>query len=176
MIIGDNCHIYAGCVITHTHMGNSVIIHSNTVVGSAGFGFVPNKNGHIDFAQTGMVVIGNDVRIGNGCVVNRGAEGETIINDGCRLDSHILIAHNVKIGKSCILAGESAIVGCVVVGDYVMLAGKASIGTNDVSIGDGAILSGCSVVIKNVPAGQQYSGFPARPHKEWLKSLVKEKG
>lgn len=187
-IIGDNCIIGAGCLVgpgtvlgkdcliypavslmSDTRIGNSVIIHSGSVLGSDGFGFVPDMSGqHKKIPQNGNVVIGNGVEIGSNCSIDRAVTGSTEIGDFTKLDNLIQVAHNVVIGKGCFIAAQTGIAGSTVIGNGVVFGGQVGVGGH-LKIGDGAVIAAKSGVTKNITAGITVSGNPARPHMENLR-------
>jgi UDP-3-O-[3-hydroxymyristoyl] glucosamine N-acyltransferase len=179
--IGKNTVIWSGAVVRERcHMGNGCIIHSNATIGADGFGFRPDpEKGLVKIPQIGNVVLGNNVEIGANSCVDRGKFSSTILGDGCKIDNLIQIGHNSKLGRFCIMAGQSGLAGSVTLGNGVMIGGSASI-TDHVTIGDGSIIGGGSGVTKDVPAGVTLLGYPAIEARDalrqWaiLKRLVNE--
>ena len=179
--IGKNTVIWSGAVVRERcHMGNDCIIHPNATIGADGFGFRPDpQRGLVKIPQIGNVVLGSNVEIGANTCVDRGKFSSTILGDGCKIDNLIQIGHNSKLGRFCIMAGQSGLAGSVTLGNGVMIGGSASI-TDHVTIGDGAIIGGGSGVTKDVPAGKTLLGYPAIEArdtlKQWaiLKRLVNE--
>jgi UDP-3-O-[3-hydroxymyristoyl] glucosamine N-acyltransferase len=161
-------------------MGNGCIIHPNATIGADGFGFRPDpERGLVKIPQIGNVVLGNNVEIGANTCVDRGKFSSTVLGDGCKIDNLIQIGHNSKLGRFCIMAGQSGLAGSVTLGNGVLIGGSASI-TDHVTIGDGSIIGGGSGVTKDVPAGVTLLGYPAIDARDtlrqWaiLKRLVKE--
>jgi len=106
--VGKNCKIFSNIHIYHgTNIGDNAIIHSGTVIGSDGFGFVTDQDINHKIPQNGYVIIGNDVEIGANCAIDRGTIGDTIIEDQCKLDNHVHLAHNVRLGKMFINRGSN---------------------------------------------------------------------
>jgi UDP-3-O-[3-hydroxymyristoyl] glucosamine N-acyltransferase len=179
--IGKNTIIWSGAVVRERcHMGNDCIIHPNATIGADGFGFRPDpQRGLVKIPQIGNVVLGNNVEIGANSCVDRGKFSSTILGDGCKIDNLIQIGHNSKLGRFCIMAGQSGLAGSVTLGNGVLIGGSASI-TDHVTIGDGAIIGGGSGVTKDVPAGVTLLGYPAIEARDalrqWaiLKRLVNE--
>lgn len=179
--IGKNSIIWSGAVIRERcHMGSNCIIHPNATIGADGFGFRPcPERGLVKIPQIGNVILGNGVEIGANTCVDRGKFSSTILGDGCKIDNLIQIGHNSKLGKFCIMAGQSGLAGSVTLGNGVLIGGSASI-TDHVTIGDGAIIGGGSGVTKDVPAKSTLLGYPAIDARDtlrqWaiLKRLVKE--
>lgn len=170
VLLGNDCLIYANVtLLAGTVVGNNVIIHSGTVVGSDGFGFVPDARGeHKKIPQNGNVVIGNHVEIGANCTIDRAVTGSTKIGDHTKLDNLIQVAHNVCIGRGCFIAAQTGIAGSTMVGDGVVFGGQAGVGGHLI-INDGAVIAAKSGVTKDVRAGVTVSGNPARPHMQTLR-------
>lgn len=180
--IGKNTTIWSGTVIRErTEIGDHCILHPNASIGADGFGFRPDpEKGLVKIPQIGNVIIGNHVEIGANTCVDRGKFSSTIIGDGCKIDNLVQIAHNCKLGKFCIMAGNSGLAGSVTLGNGVIIGGGASI-KDHVTIGDGAIVGAGSGVISNVSANKTVLGYPAVEArdalKQWavLKNLIRDK-
>ncbi len=150
--------VYAGCTI-----GERFVAHANAVIGADGFGYRCTDLGQQKFPHVGTVVIGNDVEIGANTTVDRGKTGATVIGDGTKIDNLVQVAHNVRIGRNCIVAALTGIAGSTHIGDNVTLAAQTGI-KDHVSIGDGSVIAARSGVIGDLPAGSFVSGYPAREH------------
>lgn len=179
--IGNDTIIWSGTVIRERcHIGNNGIIHPNATIGADGFGFRPDpEKGLVKIPQIGNVIIGNNVEIGANSCVDRGKFSSTILGDGCKIDNLVQIGHNSKLGKFCIMAGNSGLAGSVTLGNGVIIGGSASIKDHTI-IGDGAIVGAGSGVTGDIPAGKVMLGYPAVEArdalKQWaiLKRLVNE--
>jgi len=179
--IGQNTVIWSGTVIRERcHIGAYCILHPNCTIGADGFGFRPCPvKGLVKIPQIGNVIIGNGVEIGANSCVDRGKFSSTVLGDGCKIDNLVQIGHNSKLGKCCIMAGNSGLAGSVTLGNGVMIGGSASI-KDHLTIGDGAIVGAGSGVAANVEAGKVVLGYPAvdarEALKQWaiLKRLVKD--
>lgn len=168
--IGDETIIYPAVTIREgVKIGRRVIVHSGTVIGSDGFGYVQEGERHYKIPQVGGVIIGDDVEIGANVTIDRATTGNTIIGPGTKIDNLVQIAHNVKIGKNCIIVAQVAIGGSVEIGDGVVLAGQVGV-RDHVKIGDRVMVGAQSGVGSDIPEGQAFSGTPAIPHKEWLRA------
>jgi UDP-3-O-[3-hydroxymyristoyl] glucosamine N-acyltransferase len=121
--------------------------------------------------QVGRVIIQDGVEIGANATIDRGAIRDTVIGEGTKIDNLVQIAHNVEIGRHCVLASQTGISGSVTVGDFVMMGGKVGIADN-VTIGSGAMLAAGSGVMSHVPPGAKWGGSPAGPAREWLKGAA----
>lgn len=179
--IGNNTVIWSGTVIRERcHIGHHCIIHPNATIGADGFGFRPcPERGLVKIPQIGNVIIGNGVEIGANSCVDRGKFSSTVIGDGCKIDNLVQIGHNSKLGRFCIMAGNSGLAGSVTLGNGVIIGGSASI-KDHTTIGDGAIVGAGSGVTGDIPAGKTMLGYPAVEArdalKQWaiLKRLVNE--
>jgi UDP-3-O-[3-hydroxymyristoyl] glucosamine N-acyltransferase len=173
VVMGEDCLIHPGVIILdRCTIGNRVVIHSGTVVGSDGFGFAQDEQGrHIKIPQTGVVQIDDDVEIGANCTIDRAAFGRTWIQRGTKIDNLVQIAHNVVIGEHSILIAQVGISGSTRVGKHVVLAGQVGV-VGHIEIGDGARVGAQSGVGRSVKAGEDMSGSPVMPHKEWLRMTV----
>lgn len=170
--IGNNTKLYPHVSIRENSViGNNVIIHSGTVVGSDGFGFVKVGGVHQKIPQTGSVIIEDDVEIGSNVSIDRARFGKTVIGKGTKIDNLVQIAHNVKIGPHSIIVSQTGISGSVSLGKEVTLAGQVGI-VGHVEIGDNVIVAAQSGVSKSIPANAVVLGSPAKPISEEKKILA----
>lgn len=185
-VMGKNCYIGPNCYIGKCSLGNNVkiignvyifdgveigddvIIQPGVVIGSAGFGYAKNKSGNIElFPHIGGVKIGNGVEIGANTCIDRGALGDTILEDNVKVDNLVHIAHNVVIGKNSFVIANAMIGGSVQVGENSWISPSVSI-LQQLVIGANALIGVGSVVTKNIPEGKTWSGIPARPLEEFI--------
>jgi UDP-3-O-[3-hydroxymyristoyl] glucosamine N-acyltransferase len=162
-VIFPNVTIYDG-----VRIGARVTIHAGTVIGSAGFGYATAEGRHTYLPHVGTVVVEDDVDIGANCTIDRATTGATVIGTGTKIDNLVHIAHNVTIGRNCLLAGQVGISGSVTLGNGVALAGKVGV-ADHMRIGDGAIVGGGAAIVTDIPAGRVVYGHPARPKNEQLR-------
>ena len=169
-VLGEGCELFPGVVLyRRTQLGQNVRIHANSVLGSDGYGYVLVDGRHQKVPQMGWVEVGDEVEIGACVTVDRGVLGPTRIGAGTKVDNQCQIAHNVQIGEHCLIVSMTGISGSSKIGDYVTLAGKVGV-VGHIEIGARSIVGGGSVVAKSLPEGSFVTGYPARPHKEWVES------
>lgn len=169
--LGDKCRIGANATVSHTIMGKNSRVYPGARVGQDGFGFAIDPAGHVKVPQLGRVIIGDNVEIGANTTIDRGAGPDTIIGDGAWIDNLVQIAHNVKVGKGCIIISHAGIAGSAVIEDYAVIAGQVGV-AGHVTVGSGAQIAAQSGVINDVPAGAKMMGSPAFPMKEHLRHLA----
>jgi UDP-3-O-[3-hydroxymyristoyl] glucosamine N-acyltransferase len=165
-------------VYADSSIGERVILHSGVRIGSDGFGYVFRDGRHEKIPHVGRCIIGDDVEIGANTTIDRGSIDDTLIGSGTKIDNLVQVGHNVRIGRLCMIMAQVGIAGSARIGDGVVIAGQAGLGGH-ISIGDRARIGGQSGVFGDVPAGQEWSGYPARPHRESLRAsaaLVKLAG
>jgi UDP-3-O-[3-hydroxymyristoyl] glucosamine N-acyltransferase len=157
-----------GCTI-----GSACIIWPNTVIGADGFGYLPapDGRGYLKIPHIGGVTIGDGVEIGAGTCIDRGKFGQTTVGDGTKIDNLVQIGHNCHIGRACILCGMCGLAGSVTLGDGAVIAGAVGI-TDNITIGARSTITAKSAVMCNVPPGQVWFGYPARPHLEHKRALA----
>ena len=156
--------LYAG-----TELGSRVVLHSGVRAGSDGFGYVFAKGAHTKIPHVGRCIIGDDVEIGANTTIDRGSIDDTVIGAGTKIDNLVQIGHNVRIGRLCMIMAQVGIAGSARIEDGCVIAGQAGLGGH-ITIGKGAKIAGQSGVFGDVPAGESWSGYPARPHRESLRA------
>lgn len=169
--IGRDCRIGARAVIGFSLIGDRVTIAAGAVIGEQGFGAAPSPAGMIDIPQLGRVVIQDGVTVGAGTCIDRGAFDDTVIGENTKIDNLVQIAHNVQLGRNCVLAAHTGISGSVKVGDGAMFGGRAGV-ADHVVIGERARIAAASGVMKDVPAGETWGGSPARPLRRWMRETA----
>ncbi|QMU64309.1 MAG: UDP-3-O-(3-hydroxymyristoyl)glucosamine N-acyltransferase [Flavobacteriaceae bacterium] len=171
--IGDNCTIFSGVKIySETQIGNHCTIHANCVIGSDGFGFIPNEKGEYKAVpQTGNVIIEDHVDIGSGSTIDRATLGATIIREGVKLDNQIQIAHNVEIGKNTIIAAQTGVAGSTKIGSNCMIGGQVGI-VGHLTLGNNIRIQAQSGITKNLKDNEIVQGTPAFGYSDFNKSYV----
>ena len=169
-VIGKDTVIYPNVTVREgAQIGNAVIIHSGAVIGSDSFGFVTQAGKHNKVPQVGNVIIEDNVEIGANVAIDRATTGSTIIKSGTKVDNLVHIAHNVVIGENGLVVAQTGIAGSTIVGSNVTFAGQCGC-VGHIKIGDNTVFAARSAPINDVPANSFYAGFPAKPHKEWLRT------
>lgn len=177
--IGDNCKIGDGCVIypgvkiyLESVIGKNCTFHSGVVIGSDGFGFVPNEeNNYRKMPQVGNVIIEDHVEIGSNTTIDRATMGSTIIRKGVKLDNQIQIGHNVEIGENTVIAAQAGVAGSTKIGRNCMIGGQVGI-IGHITIGNGVKIAAQSGVGNDIPDGATIQGSPALSHMDYKKSYV----
>lgn len=169
--IGRNCRIGAHATVYCALVGDRVHIASGAHIGEAGFGVSGDDQGLMDVPQLGRVILQDNVSIGSGTCIDRGAYDDTVIGEATKIDNMVQIAHNVQIGRQCIIAAHAGISGSARIGDGAMFGGRAGL-IDHISVGAGARVAAGAVVYKDVPAGEMWSGFPAKPSRQFLREAA----
>ena len=166
--IGKNCLIGSNVTIKNSIIGNDVVIQDGCKIGVKGFGFIPLKDKNFRFPHIGRVILKDNVELGANCTIDRGSIGDTIIEENTFLDNQVHMAHNVKIGKNCMIAGQVGFAGSSTIGDNVSIGGQAGV-SGHLKIGSNVRIGGGSGVVKDIPDNTTVMGYPAVPLKEFLK-------
>ena len=170
--IGSHCRLYAHAIVEPgARLGNRVVLHPGARVGTAGFGYTRSDSGHAAIPHIGGCVIEDDVEIGANTTIDRGALDDTVVGAGTKIDNLVQVAHNVRIGRNCLIMAQVGIAGSTVVQDDAILAGQAGL-ADHLTVGAGARVAAQSGVIGDIPAGATVSGYPARNHREVLRNAA----
>ena len=171
--IGVDCRIFPRVTLhAGTRLGARCVVQSGSVLGSDGFGYATDERGrHHKVPQRGGLSIGDDVEIGANVTIDRGSAADTVIGAGTKIDNLVHIAHNVTIGQNAFIVAQVGVAGSTSIGDHAVIGGQAGI-TGHAKVGDRARLGGQSGVIGDVPADAEYSGYPARSHREQMRAYA----
>ncbi len=170
VVLGDDVHLYPGVTVyANARLGRRVIAHSGVRIGSDGFGYVFREGRHEKIPHVGGCIIEDDVEIGANSTIDRGSIDDTIVGAGTKIDNLVQIAHNVRVGRLCLLMSQVGVAGSVRIEDGCIIAGQVGISGHH-TIGKGATLAAQAGVFGDIPAGETWSGYPARPHKEALRA------
>jgi len=179
-VVGDNAKVgprsvlqpgavvQDGCII-----GAGVVLHPGVVIGCDGFGYrpAPDKKGLVKIPHIGNVVVEDGVEIGANTTIDRGKFGSTVVGAGTKIDNLVQIGHNCRIGRSCIICGAVGLAGSVTLGDGVTLAGGVGVADNRV-LGAGVTVGAGSGVMDDIPAGETWVGYPARPARTTMRLVA----
>jgi UDP-3-O-[3-hydroxymyristoyl] glucosamine N-acyltransferase len=168
--LGDDTQLYAGVTIyARARLGRRVIAQSGARIGSDGFGYVFRDGRHEKIPHVGGCILEDDVEVGANSTIDRGSIDDTIIGAGTKLDNLVHVGHNVRIGRLCLLMAQVGVAGSVRIEDGAILAGQVGVSGHH-TIGRGATLAAQAGVFGDIPAGETWSGYPARPHREALRA------
>ena len=169
--IGRRCSIGPQVTVLNALIGNGVILHPGVRIGQDGFGFAMGPDGHRKVPQIGRVVVQDDVEVGANATIDRGSNRDTIVGEGTKIDNLVMIAHNVVIGRHCIIVSQGGISGSTTIGDFVSTGGQAGL-TGHLTIGAGAQIGAQAGVMADVGPGLRVVGSPAQPVREFFKQTA----
>ena len=170
--LGEDACLFPNVVIySKTIIGNRVVIHAGTVIGSDGYGYVFDEGRHRKVLQVGNVVIHDDVEIGANAAIDRAALGSTVIGAGTKIDNLVHVAHNVVMGRHCLIMGQVGFAGSTHLGDYVVVASQSGI-SGHLKLGNQAVIGAKSGVMRDIPDGGKVLGIPALPDKQTKRQMI----
>ncbi len=180
-VIGRSCVVGAGSLLypqvsvyEGTILGSRVTLHSGVVLGADGFGFAQSTEGYVKVPQIGRVVVEDDVEIGANSTVDRAMLRDTYIGTGTKIDNLVMVAHNVRVGRDCLLISQAGVAGSATLGDGVVVAGQSGI-SGHVDLGDGVQVASKSAVYKSAAKGARLTGIPAMDSMAWKRQQVRLK-
>jgi len=179
VVIAEDCDIGQDCVLhpnvvvyAHSSIGARSIVHGGAVIGADGFGMAEHEGRWIKVPQLGHTVIGVDVEIGANTTIDRGAIGDTVIEDDVKLDNQIQIGHNCRIGAHTAIAGCAGIAGSTIIGRNCKIGGAAMI-AGHLDIADGTVIAAATALADSTKTAGIYTGaFPALPQREWMRLMA----
>jgi UDP-3-O-[3-hydroxymyristoyl] glucosamine N-acyltransferase len=170
VVVGDASELRPHVTLySGTELGRRVVVHAGARLGSDGFGYVFGDGVHRKVPHVGRCIVGDDVEIGANTTIDRGSVDDTVIGAGTKIDNLVHLGHNVRVGRLCLLMAQVGVAGSAVIEDGAILAGQVGVGGH-LTVGRGARVGGQGGVTADVPAGGTYSGYPARPHREALRT------
>ncbi len=171
-VFGPGCRLHAHSSASHTIAGAGVVLHPGARVGQEGFGFAPTPEGrYVTMPQLGLVRLGDGVEVGANACIDRGSQQDTVIGPGTRIDNLAQIAHNVAMGRGCVIVAQVGIAGSARLGDYVTLAGQVGV-AGHLSIGSKARIGAQAGVMNDIPEAQDWVGSPAWPARDTLRAMA----
>lgn len=171
VVIGADCRIDALVSISHAILGDRIHLLPGARIGQEGFGFAQTATGFLPVPQLGRVLIEDDVEVGANTTIDRGSTQDTVIGAGSRLDNLVQIAHNVRLGRCCVIVAQAGIAGSAVLEDFVVVAGQVGV-KGHMTIGKGARIGAQAGVIADVPAGADVVGSPAEPVRDFFRGVA----
>jgi UDP-3-O-[3-hydroxymyristoyl] glucosamine N-acyltransferase len=170
--LGDDVCLFPNVVIyPKCQVGHRVAIHASSVIGSDGYGYVFDTSFHRKMLQIGNVIIGDDVEIGANAAIDRGALGSTVIGQGTKIDNLVHVAHNVTIGRHCLVMGQVGFAGSTRLGDYCVIASQSGI-AGHLTLGNQATVGAKSGVMRDIPDKGTVLGIPALPDKQTKRQMI----
>jgi len=169
--VGRDCYIGPGVSVQYALIGNRVSLHAGVRIGQDGFGYIGGRAGVEKVPQLGCVIIQDNVEIGASTTVDRGALRNTVIGEGTKIDNLVQIAHNVQIGRFCLIAAHCGISGSCVIGEMTQLGGRVGL-ADHLKIGSRVQIAAASGVMNDIPDGEKWGGIPARPFKQWFREVA----
>jgi UDP-3-O-[3-hydroxymyristoyl] glucosamine N-acyltransferase len=170
--LGEDTRLFPNVVVyPRTQIGCRVVIHAGTVIGSDGYGYVLDEGRHRKVLQLGNVVIHDNVEIGANTAIDRGMLGSTVIGEGSKLDNLVHVAHNVVIGRHCIITGQVGFAGSTRLGDYVVIAAQSGI-ADHLNIGNQVTIGAKSGVMNDIADGGKVLGYPAVPDRQAKRQMI----
>ncbi|MFL5325003.1 MAG: UDP-3-O-(3-hydroxymyristoyl)glucosamine N-acyltransferase [Microvirga sp.] len=166
--VGRDCAIASQVTVAHAVLGDRVILHPGVRIGQDGFGYVMGPQGHLKVPQLGRVIVGDDVEVGANSTIDRGSGRDTLIGEGTKIDNLVQIAHNVTIGRHCVIVAQVGIAGSTTLEDFVAVGGQTAVAPH-LRLGQGVQIAADAGVMTDVPPGGKWGGSPARPMRHFFR-------
>jgi len=171
VVVGADCRIGPLASLSHAVLGDRVNLLPGVRIGQEGFGFAQTERGFITVPQLGRVVLEDDVEVGANSTIDRGSTQDTVIGAGSRLDNLVMIGHNVRLGRCCVVVAQAGISGSTLLDDFVVVAAQAGL-TGHLKLGKGARVGAQAGVMADVPAGADVVGSPAEPVRDFFRGVA----
>ena len=169
--VGRDCLISPGVTVGFALLGDRVKLLAGARIGEPGFGAAGSKTGPVDIPQLGRVILQDGVTVGANSCIDRGAYDDTVIGENTKIDNLVMIGHNCVIGRNNLMAAHTGISGSVTSGDNCIFGGRAGVGDH-ITIGEGARVAAGGGVLADIPPGEIWSGYPAKPLRQFLRETV----
>lgn len=171
-VLGEGCYLHPQTYVgRRCRLGNRVVLYPGAVVGADGFGYAPYQGRYHKIPQLGIVDLGDDVEVGANACIDRATMGCTRVGRGTKIDNLVMVAHNAAIGEDGVIAAQAGISGSTRIGDRLRMGGQVGV-IGHLRIGNDVTASAKSGIIGDLTDGEMVSGFPARPHREWLRGIA----
>lgn len=171
VVLGPECRIGAHASLSHAVLGSRVYVYPGARIGQEGFSFAATETGFLSVPHLGRVVLEDDVEVGANSTIDRGSTGDTVIGAGSRLDNLVQIAHNVRLGRCCVIVAQVGIAGSTVLEDFVQVGGQAAM-AGHLRVGERAKIGAQAGVMANVPPGAELVGSPAQPRQQFFRQVA----
>jgi len=171
VVLGRDCRIGPHVSLSHALLGARVYVYPGARIGQEGFGFASTKDGFLSVPQLGCVVLEDDVEVGANTTIDRGSSRDTVIGAGSRLDNLVQIAHNVVVGRCCVVVAQVGISGSTVLEDFVRVGGQAGV-AGDLRVGQAAEIGAQAGVMSDLDPGVKVLGSPAQPIKDFFRQIA----
>ena len=169
--IGRDCRIGPNVSVSCALIGDGVTVLAGAVIGESGFGIAGGRSGIVEIPQLGRVILQDRVLVGAGTCIDRGAFDDTVLGEDTKIDNLCQIAHGVVMGRGCFMASQTGISGSSRIGDGVLFGGQAGV-ADHVTVASGARIGGKAGIVKDIPPGETWSGYPAKPIRQWLRETA----
>ena len=171
VVLGADCRVGPAASLSHALLGDRVNLLPGVRIGQEGFGFAQTAQGFLTVPQLGRVILEDDVEVGANSTIDRGSTQDTVIGAGSRLDNLVMIGHNVRLGRCCVVVAHAGVSGSTILEDFVVVAAQAGL-TGHLRVGKGARIGAQAGVMADVPAGADVVGSPAEPVRDFFRGVA----